>query len=261
VGPPYKSNKNERIGHLDVGPSVQDTLALVYRLQTIDSELAHINQEIEAAKENLQKKEEGLKTLKSLMESEKSALLLLSKEKREKEDELRTNESIISENKKKNKELKHSREIQAYLSEMEFRRDEAERLQEEIIRLIDNQESLEKAIKNRESEVLERQREIEEDRRRTEEFSDRQKGQIIHLDHEKSDLLEQFPEPLFLQYSRLRSSHRNGLVVSRIQNGTCEVCRMTLPPRTLTEVKKKLKIVPCLHCQRWLYLEGTPDQN
>ncbi len=246
---------------MDVGPTVQDTLALVYRLQTIDSELAHINQEIEVAKENLQKKEEALKSLKSVMDSEKNALLLLEKEKKKKEEELRTNESIISENKKKNKELKHSREIQAYLAEMEFRRDEAEHLQDEILQLIDTQESLEKSILLREAELSERMKELETDQAKAVEFSNLQKNQTTHLDQEKTRLLEQFPEPLFLQYSRLRQSHRNGLVVSRIQNGTCEVCRMTLPPRTLTEVKKRQKIIPCLHCQRWLFLEVPVAQK
>ena len=246
---------------MDVGPSVQDTLALVYRLQTIDSELAHINQEIELAKENLQKKEADLESLKAFMESEKNSLTQLSREKKEKEEELRTNETIISENKKKNKDLKHSREIQAYLAEMEFRRDEAERLQDEILQLIENQENLEKAIKSRETDLAEREQEIVSERMKAEEFSDLQKDQIQNLEKEKSDLLDQFPEPLFVQYSRLRQSHRNGLVVSRIQNGTCEVCRMTLPPRTLTEVKKRLKIVPCLHCQRWLFLEVPKGLN
>jgi hypothetical protein len=48
-----------------------------------------------------------------------------SARRKDKEEELRTNEHIISENKKKNKELRNSREIQAYMAEMEFRRDES----------------------------------------------------------------------------------------------------------------------------------------
>jgi hypothetical protein len=40
---------------LDVGPSVQETLALVYRLQTIDNELAQITGEIEASRAGLRK--------------------------------------------------------------------------------------------------------------------------------------------------------------------------------------------------------------
>ncbi|EQD23932.1 MAG: hypothetical protein D084_Lepto4C00663G0001, partial [Leptospirillum sp. Group IV 'UBA BS'] len=146
---------------MDVGPSVQDTLALVYRLQTIDSELAHITQELEASRDALRKKEESLEGLVSLMETEKSELLRLARDRRDREDELRTNEHIISENKKKNKELKHSREIQAFLAEMEFRRDEVERLQDEILRIMETQETLDKALKDREKDLAEKRDELE----------------------------------------------------------------------------------------------------
>ncbi len=246
---------------MDVGPSVQDTLALVYRLQTIDSEMAHITQEIEASRETLRKKEESLETLAKVMESEKNEILRLSRDRRDREEELRTNEHIISENKKKNKELKHSREIQAYLAEMEFRRDEVERLQEDILRIMETQETLEKALKERETEFTDRREETEALRATAEEETIGRIERIRGLEGEKAALTEQFPVPLFQQYSRLRQSHRNGLVISRIMNGTCEVCRMTLPPRTLTEVKKRQKIVPCLHCQRWLFMEEIPGGN
>ncbi len=246
---------------MDVGPSVQDTLALVYRLQTIDSEMAHINQEIEASREALRKKEEALENLAQTMESEKNEILRLGRDRRDREEELRTNEHIISENKKKNKELKHSREIQAYLAEMEFRRDEVERLQEEILRIMETQENLEKALKEREAEFVGRREEMEAFRTASAEENSDRAERIRGLEVEKAALTEQFPAPLFQQYTRLRQSHRNGLVISRITNGTCEVCRMTLPPRTLTEVKKRQKIVPCLHCQRWLFMEELPAGN
>ncbi|MCL4485800.1 MAG: C4-type zinc ribbon domain-containing protein [Nitrospirae bacterium] len=243
---------------MDVGPSVQDTLALVYRLQTIDSELAHITQELEASRDALRKKEESLEGLVSLMETEKIELLRLARDRRDREDELRTNEHIISENKKKNKELKHSREIQAFLAEMEFRRDEVERLQDEILRIMETQETLDKALKDREKEIAEKRDELETSRTTAREEAAARMDRVRNLEEEKVRLSDQFPDALFQQYSRLQKSHRNGLVVSRIQNGTCEVCRMTLPPRTLTEVKKRQKIVPCLHCQRWLFLEEIP---
>ncbi len=246
---------------MDVGHSVQDTLALVYRLQSFDSQLAHITQEIEASRDALQKREESLEALAQLMESEKNEILRLARDRRDREEDLRTNEHIISENKKKNKELKHSREIQAYLAEMEFRRDEVERLQDEILRIMETQETLEKALKEREKDIAAKQEELEAFRTATGEESGSRMDRIRGLEEEKALLADQFPDPLFQQYTRLRQSHRNGLVVSRILNGTCEVCRMTLPPRTLTEVKKRQKIVPCLHCQRWLFMEDVSPRS
>ncbi len=243
---------------MDVGPSVQDTLALVFRLQTIDSELSQIKQEIEANRQALRSRENSLEALTALMESEKTEFLRLSRDRKNREEELRTNEHIISENKKKGKEIKHSREIQAYLAEMEFRRDEVERLQDEILQIIETQETLEKALAERDTEIASHRKDLESFRTSVAEGEAALRGRIQNLEEEKGTLMDRFPPPLLQQYSRLRQSHRNGLVVSRITNGTCEVCRMTLPPRTLTEVKKQQKIVPCLHCQRWLFMEAMP---
>ena len=240
---------------MDVGPSVQETLALVYRLQTIDNELAQITGEIEASRAGLKEREEGLAGLAARMEADRKELQSLNREKKDKEEELRTNEHIISENKKKNKELRNSREIQAYMAEMEFRRDEVERLQEEIIRLIDTIEALEKTLANRTTEIDTLTQDLESARSVQTGLEEEKKGEISSLDTEKMTLMSTFPDTLLSQYQRLKISHKNGLVVSRIQEGTCGACRMVLPPRTMTEVKRRQKIIPCLHCQRWLYLE------
>ena len=240
---------------MDVGPSVQETLALVYRLQTIDNELAQITGEIEASRAGLQEREEALSGLIARIDAERKDHQSLTREKKDKEEELRTNEHIISENKKKNKELRNSREIQAYMAEMEFRRDEVERLQDEILRLMETLETLDKTLENRTTEVDSLRQEIEAARAAQAERETEKKGEIDALESEKTSLMGTFPETLLSQYQRLKISHKNGLVVSRIQEGTCGACRMVLPPRTMTEVKKRQKIVPCLHCQRWLYLE------
>ncbi len=240
---------------MDVGPSVQETLALVYRLQTIDNELAQITGEIEASRAGLKEREEGLAGLAARMEADRKELQTLTREKKDKEEELRTNEHIISENKKKNKELRNSREIQAYMAEMEFRRDEVERLQEEIIRLIDTIEALEKTLASRIIEIDTLTQDLESARSVQTGLEEEKKGEISSLDTEKMTLMSTFPDTLLSQYQRLKISHKNGLVVSRIQEGTCGACRMVLPPRTMTEVKRRQKIIPCLHCQRWLYLE------
>ena len=240
---------------MDVGPSVQETLALVYRLQTIDNELVQITGEIETSRAGLREKEEELAGLSARIDSERKDLQSLAREKKDKEEELRTNEHIISENKKKNKELRNSREIQAYMAEMEFRRDEVERLQDEILRLMEAIETLERILDGRTAEIESRRQELDAARSAQAGLEKEKEGDITALESEKTQLMSSFPENLLAQYQRLKISHKNGLVVSRIQEGTCGACRMVLPPRTMTEVKRRQKIIPCLHCQRWLYLE------
>ncbi len=172
--------------------------------------------------------------------------------------ELRETERLLVEGKKRQKELKHPRDIQAYLSEMEFRRDEKDRFEEEILHILENQDLLRKKITGFE-EMLDREKSSFDllSSEKGDQIRDRHR-RIEEMSQERNDVERAFPEDLLKTYNRLRGSHRNGMVVARLLEGACEACRMSLPPRTVTEVKKRQKIVTCLFCQRWLYL---PDRG
>ena len=176
--------------------------------------------------------------------------------------ELRETERLLVEGKKRQKELKHPRDIQAYLSEMEFRRDEKDRLEEEILHMLENQDLLRKKITELEETLLREKKSFEvlltEKGGQVQDRNHR----IEELNQERIDVEQSFPEDLLKTYNRLRISHRNGMVVARLVEGTCEACRMSQPPRNVTEVKKRQRIVACLFCQRWLYLpnQGTEGE-
>ena len=51
-------------------------------------------------------------------------------------------------------------------------------------------------------------------------------------------------------------SRRGGLAVAPAKSGTCQGCRMRMPPQLYNEIQKHLKIHFCPNCQRILYYEG-----
>jgi len=47
-----------------------------------------------------------------------------------------------------------------------------------------------------------------------------------------------------------------GVAVALAKGGTCQGCRMRLPPQLYNEIQKHLQIHFCPNCQRILYYEG-----
>jgi predicted nucleic acid-binding Zn-ribbon protein len=54
-------------------------------------------------------------------------------------------------------------------------------------------------------------------------------------------------------YERLRRA-RSGRAVSKVERGTCQGCRITLPTTVFQRARSGLKIVQCTSCERILYV-------
>jgi predicted nucleic acid-binding Zn-ribbon protein len=62
--------------------------------------------------------------------------------------------------------------------------------------------------------------------------------------------------PLLQKYEMI-FSRRNGLAVAEAKGGTCQGCRMRLPPQLYNEIQRHEQIYFCPACQRILYYEGA----
>jgi len=63
-------------------------------------------------------------------------------------------------------------------------------------------------------------------------------------------------DDVLLQRYQMIFSRRAGLAVALAKSGTCQGCRMRLPPQLYNEIQKHLQIHFCPNCQRILYYEG-----
>jgi predicted nucleic acid-binding Zn-ribbon protein len=59
--------------------------------------------------------------------------------------------------------------------------------------------------------------------------------------------------PDIILYERLRRA-RSGRAVAKVERGTCQGCRITLPTTVFQRARSGLKIVQCTSCERILYV-------
>ena len=221
----------------------------------MDLEGQRLRAQTEMAAAIIQTQKAHLESLERSLEIAKEELRTLEINHQKTETDLKDTELLLLEGKKRQKDLKHARDIQAFLSEAEFRRDEKDRMEEEIIANLEAQATLAKRIESLEEDLAGKKEayRIETDQFATE--TEERKLRIEEIEKARKDLEKGFDEDLLETYQRLRSSQKNGQVITRVIDGACESCRITLPPRTVTEVKKRKRIMSCQYCQRWLYIE------
>ncbi|BAM07690.1 hypothetical protein LFE_2015 [Leptospirillum ferrooxidans C2-3] len=235
--------------------SLQETLSLIYHLQSMDLEGQRLRAQTEMATAAIQTEKAHLESLERSLEIAKEELRTLEMNHQKIETDLKDTELLLLEGKKRQKDLKHARDIQAFLSEAEFRRDEKDRMEEEIIANLEAQSSLAKRIESLEADLATKKEVYRQETDRFATETEERKQRIEEIEKARKDLEKGFDEDLLETYQRLRSSQKNGQVITRVIDGACESCRITLPPRTVTEVKKRKQIMSCQYCQRWLYIE------
>ncbi|MHB1730365.1 MAG: zinc ribbon domain-containing protein [Leptospirillum sp.] len=203
----------------------------------------------------IQTEKANLESLEKSLDSSKEELIGLEASHQKIEMDLKDTEMLLLEGKKRQKDLKHARDIQAFLAEAEFRRDEKDRMEEEILANLEAQASLAKKIELLQEDLLRKKELYREEAAGVSAQNEERKLRIEEIETARKDLEKSFDEDLLETYQRLRSSQKNGQVITRVIDGACESCRITLPPRTVTEVKKRKRIMSCQYCQRWLYIE------
>ncbi len=85
------------------------------------------------------------------------------------------------------------------------------------------------------------------------------KGNIAKHRKAREKVAENIDAGLLSRYQMI-FSRRAGVAVAKAVGGTCQGCRMRLPPQLYNEIQKHLQIHFCPNCQRVLYYEEPAEK-
>ena len=72
---------------------------------------------------------------------------------------------------------------------------------------------------------------------------------------DRDQMAQNIEAPLLARYEMI-FSRRAGVAVVEAREGTCQGCRMRLPPQFYNEILRHQQVYFCPNCQRVLYCEG-----
>jgi uncharacterized protein len=155
--------------------------------------------------------------------------------------------------------IKNIKELQALQREIDQARQANGELEEEIIKFMQEIDTLRAQIKAKEAEMIALQGEWQQQQESLQ-------GQISGIDKAVSEaaarrqsIASQLANDLISRYE-LIFSRRGGTAVVEVSGGICQGCYMNIPPQLGNEIIKNDKLHLCPSCQRIIYIKPSDGQ-
>jgi uncharacterized protein len=156
--------------------------------------------------------------------------------------------------------VKTNHEYTALLHEISTAKAEKDAIEERLLGLMEEADTLAAALKAAERVLAE-----EEDRgRKARAALETDRAQIdkelAHLSSERARESREVDTALLSKYSQLLKQ-RKGIAVSRMTGEICEACHVRLRPHVTQQIRRNDAIVQCDSCQRILYYIAPPESS
>jgi predicted nucleic acid-binding Zn-ribbon protein len=227
--------------------------AELFQLQEIDSEIVARETALSDIEAELADTEE-LEAAREVLTERQEAHRELAKKQRETEWEVEELDRKIEPLEKKlyGGTVGNPKELAALQEDVESIKAHKRAVEDELLEAMSSAEDAQRALDEAQRALaeLEERRKADEERLLGEQG--RTKAELTTLEErrrEQSGLVD--AESLRL-YESLRSSR--GTAVAKVERGTCQGCRITLPMTLLQKVRSGAAIVQCSSCERILYV-------
>ena len=230
-------------------------LQRLQELQVLDSRVAGLERKLEAIPGRIQTIRDGLQQAKAAVDAIRAKLDAARKDMRTKEKDLEYQAAQRKKLEAKLYEVKTNKEYSAVLAEIEGAKVEKDRLEEEVLGLMELQERLGREVVEGEARLRPQEAEA-----RVQEAAAAEELRALEVDveaarSERESVARDVPRDVLVQYGRLLKE-RGGLAVALVgSNGICSGCRVTLTPQRFNEVRQSSQILVCENCGRFLYYQ------
>lgn len=234
---------------------MDSNLQRLQELQVLDSRVAGLERKLEAIPTRIHGIRDGLQQAKASIEAIRAKLDGARKDIRTKEKELEYQAAQRKKLEAKLYEVKTNKEYSAVLAEIESAKVEKDRIEEEILALMELQERLGREVVEADARLRPQEAEA-----KVQEAAAAEELRALEVDveaarSERESVVRDVPRDLLAQYARLLKG-RAGLAVALVgSNGICSGCRVTLTPQRFNEVRQSSQILVCENCGRFLYYQ------
>lgn len=233
---------------------MQDQLRALVKLAEIDGAARDLKRELAELPATVREMEADVARLERMLETERAELDEARGLKASHEGEISHSNEMLGRAKAKGAKARNAREVEAAEREMDAARRSIKEREEE-------QERLQQAIASKEESLSGRQSKLEEFRALFAEESEKATARIAVLDGQvkevtagRDDVAEKIPKAILKRYERIQTRHAN--VVVPVQGGTCQGCRLQIPPQQFNELQRGESVEQCPHCLRFIYVEA-----
>ncbi len=237
---------------------MNDDLKKLIRLQAVDLAIQEIRTRIEKFPSISKALDENLKAATSALDSLKERTKANQTTRKKHESEITGLESKITKYREQMMAVKTNDEYKALQKEIEYTQQQIRKVEDEILNLMLESETLQSDLKTAEARLKLDQQRVSEERRELEKVNQQDAGALESYVKERRDIEKSLDADLLPRYERVRKA-RGGIAVSAAKDYVCEVCQVRIRPQVYQEIRKNDQIIPCDACQRILYSPENLD--
>jgi predicted nucleic acid-binding Zn-ribbon protein len=239
--------------------NLKDEIRKLVKLQELDTQLYDLNKEknekpkiLEALQNEYEQKKHILKEFE-----EKSKALLLKR--KDKEGQLTAKEEKIKELQNKLYSLKTNKEYSTMLSEINGVKMDKSLLEEEILKIFEEQDVLQKDLDKQKEELQEEEKRFNTEKDKILSRVKEIEGYVKDLGAKRDVAEKEIDSKIISQYTRILKG-KESLALVKVENHSCQGCFMEVPPQVINEIKMNDKLIFCEMCARILYILDEPSE-
>ena len=238
---------------------IEEHLRLLLSVQEVDEAIAEARVKQKRLPEKVATERAGFEEAEARLNEAKEAIDGHEKVKREKEAELSEHEEHLKRLKSHLKEITNTREYQAYIQEMDGIQRNVGKLEEEILDILAEIETVGESMDALTAGFEEHRGVYEAERAKVDVDLAKLEKEIKANTALKEKRCGQVDTTLMRRYERIAMSMRRPVVP--VQAGGCTGCNMSVPPQLVSEVKRGKGVHQCPHCHRLLYVPEVPAES
>ena len=235
-------------------PDIQKAI----RLQMLDDRIAELTLEIAALPKHIAEIEKKLDAHQRRLDHNKAALLGNQKERKKLEGEIQVQDQKASKLRDQMMGAKTNPQYHAFQHEITFCQAEVKRIEDRILDLMGESETLDKGVKAAEIALTQERRQVEQEKSDARERTTVDRDEITALQGDRAKVIVDMTPAVLTNYERIRKS-RVGVAVSEAVGGRCTKCQIMMRLQLFQELKTAERIITCESCNRILYY--VPVQN
>lgn len=227
-------------------------LKQLIRLQAVDISIQELRSRIDKFPGISKALDEKLRSAQSGLEATKEKAKNNHANRKKLEAEIATVEAKISKYREQMMAVKTNDEYRALQHEIEHAQSGIRKVEDDILNLMMEAETLQSEIKTAEARLKEDQQKVSTERAHLEEENKRDLSALDAYVKERKQIESSVSSDLLPRYERVRKA-RGGIAVAAARNEVCEICQVRIRPQVFQEIRRNDQIIACDACQRILY--------
>lgn len=232
--------------------SIEEKLRALYKLQLADTQIDKIRTLRGELPLEVQDLEDEIAGIQTRIDNITAQVNQAEQNIQTKKNEISLAENKIKKYTEQQKDVRNSREYDAFNKEIEFQQLEIQLCNKRIKEFTDTITARTSEIDSSNKVLEERSNDLSIKKQELEEIVNETQKEEESLTISSEDCQKYIEPRLLGAYKRIRSNTRNGLAVVVIERDSCGGCFNKIPPQRQLEIRTRKKIIPCEYCGRIL---------